>query len=188
MDGNTKHLRIFIVCVAVISMLLCTPRRAHAWWLTYDKGDVVQSINENAPVIASAEVKIVAEPETVWDVMTDFDRWPEWNGDVTWVTFEGELKPGSHFKWKVGPGKIKSTLQFMDKPRLLVWKGKTLGIKAIHVWRIQPHNNCTLLVTRESWQGFVVHVFRRSLQKKLQKSIDTGLRYLKEETESRSEQ
>jgi hypothetical protein len=187
MVGKAKNIHIYIVLIVVIALLIMTHPYAYSWWLSYDKEDAVQSINEDAPVRASAEIEISAEPEEVWDVVTDFDRWPEWNGDVTWVTFEGEVKPGSQFQWKAGPGKIKSTLHYMDKPRLLVWKGKTLGIKAIHVWRIMPYNNGTLLITRESWQGFVVRLFHRSLQKKLQQSIDTGLKYLKDEAESRLE-
>ena len=35
--------------------------------------------NREAPVFAASEVEIEAGPDAVWDVLTDFERWPTWN-------------------------------------------------------------------------------------------------------------
>jgi uncharacterized protein YndB with AHSA1/START domain len=148
----------------------------------------MNSINGVAPVVAAAEIETAADPERVWELMTDFHRWPDWNGDVAWVSFEGDVVAGSRFEWKAGPGKIKSTLQYVDKPRLLVWKGKTLGIRAIHVWRIEPHGSGSLLATEESWEGMTACLFRRIFRKMLQNSVEAWLVYLRDEAERRAGQ
>jgi hypothetical protein len=145
-------------------------------------------VNENAPAIAAGEIRINADVETVWDLMADVNRWPDWNLDVEWAKLEGDLVVGSEFRWKAGPGSIRSTLQRVERPRLLAWTGRTLGIHAVHVWQLDPQDGDTLVSTRESWEGLVVRIFRRWMQKQLQDAIDAGLRYLKVAAEYRSAQ
>jgi hypothetical protein len=111
---------------------------------------------------------------------------PEWNEDVSWASFEGEVEPGAQFIWKAGPGKIRSTLQYVERPRLVVWKGKTIGIKAVHLWRIEPPDGGTVVTTEESWEGFVARLFHGWIQQMLQRSIDAGLVYLRGEAERRA--
>jgi hypothetical protein len=152
-----------------------------------EEGNDLKSINRKATVVADAEIEIAAHPETVWNVITDFNRWPEWNRDVARVSFSGNLEAGSRFQWKAGPGKITSTLLHVEKPRLLVWKGKTLGIKAIHMWRIEPRYSGVLISTEESWEGIATRFFRGFFQKMLQDSIGAWLAYLKDEAERTAE-
>ncbi len=143
-------------------------------------------INQNAPVVADGELTIAAAPELVWDVMVAIERWPEWNPDIKWATLDGELAVGSQFRWKSGPGTITSTLQGVERPRFLAWTGQTLGIKAVHVWRLDATGDSTVVRTEESWEGLMVRLFRGSMKRTLKKAIDAGLGYLKIEAERRS--
>lgn len=142
-------------------------------------------INKNAPAIAASEIEIDANPEIVWDVMAGIDRWPAWNPEIKSASLEGELAEGSRFRWKAGPGTIASTIQQVERPHTLAWMGKTLGIKAIHVWRLEPKNGKTIVRTEESWEGLLPRILRGRMQKMLQDSIDSGLRHLKAEAERR---
>jgi len=80
-----------------IALVMVSPVLAGAGWLVYEEGTAVKSINGEAPVVATSRVYIAAGPQTVWHVMTDFNRWPEWNEDVSWASFEGEVEPGAQF-------------------------------------------------------------------------------------------
>ncbi|HSD58429.1 MAG TPA: SRPBCC family protein [Methanotrichaceae archaeon] len=144
------------------------------------------NINKSAPVIAAGEIEVAAYPEIVWDVMAGIDRWPAWNPDVKSAHLAGELAEGLTFRWKAGPGTISSTLQQVERPRTLAWTGNTFGIKAFHVWRLEPKDGKTIVRTEESWEGLLPRIFRGSMQKMLQRSIDAGLSYLKAEAERRS--
>jgi uncharacterized protein YndB with AHSA1/START domain len=143
-------------------------------------------INQEAPVVGASEIEIAASPEAVWEVLTAFERWPSWNRDVKAMTMQGDVAPGSVFRWKAGPGTITSTIQRVERPRLIAWTGKTLGINAIHFWHFEPRNGKTSVRTEESYEGLVARLFRRSLQKTLDRALGDGLRYLKAEVERRT--
>jgi hypothetical protein len=141
--------------------------------------------NREAPVVGASEIEIAASPEAVWEVLTAFERWPSWNREVKTMTIDGSVAPGTVFRWKAGPGTITSTIQEVAPPREIAWTGKTLGIKAIHVWHLEPQNGRTLVRTKESYEGLVARLLRRPLQKTLDRALADGLRYLKDEVEAR---
>jgi uncharacterized protein YndB with AHSA1/START domain len=140
-------------------------------------------INEQAPVVGASEIEIGASPEGVWEVLTTFERWPSWNPDVKSMSVEGPVEPGTVFRWKAGPGTIVSTIQRLEPPRIMAWTGKTLGIKAIHFWHLEPRNGGTFVRTEESYEGLITRPFRGRLQKTLDKALADGLQYLKTEVE-----
>src|SRR5215211_701801 len=90
-----------------------------------------------APVRSRREIEIAAPAEVVWEVLTDFDGWPQWNPDVKSMSWDGSLAPGSVFRWKAGPGTIVSTLEEVDRPRYVRWRGRTMSIAAMHEWRLE---------------------------------------------------
>lgn len=143
-------------------------------------------INKDAPAVSYGEIQVDASPEIVWAVLTDIERWPSWNPDVKSASPAGPLAKGTQFRWKAGPGTITSTLQFVEPPHLIAWTGKTFGIKAVHVHRLEPQGDATIVKSEESWDGLVVRVLRGSMTKTLQKSTESGLRHLKTEAERRT--
>ena len=143
-------------------------------------------VDESAPVIAAAEIEVGADAETVWEVLTQIEGWPSWNPAVKSVSLTGLVAEGTQFRWKAGPGTITSTIQRVDRPRLIGWTGKTLGLGAVHVWRLESRGDRTLVKTEESFAGLPARILRRRMQKMLQKELDEGLRRLKIEAERRA--
>jgi hypothetical protein len=74
-------------------------------------------------------------------------------------------------------------VEHLDRPRLIAWSGQTLGIRALHIWRLEGQNGKTLVRTEESYEGLVARVLRRPLQKTLDAALADGARYLKAEAE-----
>jgi hypothetical protein len=142
---------------------------------------------KQAPVTSKHGIDIDAPPEVVWGVLTDFGRWPEWNPDVKSMSFAGPLAPGSEFRWKAGPGTIVSTLEQVEAPRFVRWRGRTMSIKAIHEWRLESHDGGTRVETEESFSGTLARLLRGTLQKTLDKSLDEGLEHLKREAERQAQ-
>jgi uncharacterized protein YndB with AHSA1/START domain len=146
----------------------------------------VFEVNANAPVLARSEVEIDAPPEIVWEIMAAIDRWPEWNPDVRHAELRGDLREGSTFRWKAGPGTIISTLEEVSPPRRIAWTGKTFGVKAAHVWAIEPRPGGSLVKTEESWERLPVKLFRKSSQKTVEKALHDGPQHLRREAEKRA--
>jgi hypothetical protein len=69
---------------------------------------------------------IVASPEAVWDVLTDFERYPEWNPSLPSIS--GDLRPGGTVSLTLAmPGrpslKVKARLSDVEPGRRLTWHG-----------------------------------------------------------------
>jgi uncharacterized protein YndB with AHSA1/START domain len=139
-----------------------------------------------APVRSRRGIEIAAPPEVVWEVLTGFEQWPQWNPEVKSMRFEGSVAPGSEFRWRAGPGTIVSTLEQVEPPRFVRWRGRTMSIKAIHEWRLEPRDGGTAVETEETFSGLLARLFRGQLQKTLDKSLAEGLEHLKREAERRA--
>jgi hypothetical protein len=79
-----------------------------------------------------------------------------------------------------------TTLQRVDRPRVLARTGSTFGIKAIHVHVLEARGGNTFVRSEESYDGLVVRMFRGLLQHKLDAALADGLRHLKVEAERRA--
>jgi hypothetical protein len=143
--------------------------------------EFLSGINGRAPVVGASEIEIGATPEAVWEVLTSLQRWPSWNPDVKSMSVEGPVDEGTVFRWKAGPGTITSTIRRVEPPQLIAWTGKTLGIRAIHFWHLEPRDGGTLVRSEESYEGLVTRFFRGPLQKTLDQALADGLQYLKTE-------
>ncbi len=147
---------------------------------------VTMEVNRDAPAVSHAEIEVAASPEIVWAVLSDIDNWPSWNPDVKQASLAGSLAPGVQFRWKAGPATITSTIQSVEPPRVIAWTGKTFGINAVHVYRLEPQGDTTVVKSDESWDGWIVRLFRGPMTKTLQKSTESGLEHLKTEAERRA--
>jgi hypothetical protein len=143
----------------------------------------LQEINAQAPVVGSCEIEVAAAPEAAWAVLTAIGEWPTWNPAIASVSFEGALDEGSEFRWKAGPGTIRSTIRDLDAPWRIAWTGTSLGIKAIHVHTFERLHGGTLVRTEESYDGLVARLFRARLQRTLDGALQSELRHLKAEAE-----
>jgi uncharacterized protein YndB with AHSA1/START domain len=133
--------------------------------------------------LAPGELQIEADPQTVFAVLAAIDQWPSWNPDVKSVQLQGLVQPGTVFRWKAGPSSITSTLQVVDPPHELGWTGTTIGIKAVHVFRLQPSDDGTLVRSEESWKGLLARLLKGYSRKTLDQGIRSVLSYLKAEAE-----
>ena len=143
-------------------------------------------IDQQAPITASGTVDISASPGAVWALLSDISAWPTWNPEVLEAHLEGGLEPGSRFVWSAGPGTITSVLRSVVHARELGWTGSTMGVHAVHVWRIEPTPRGSRVTTEESWSGWTVRFLRKRMEKTLREAVFHGLHSLKAEAEFRT--
>jgi hypothetical protein len=102
------------------------------------------------------------------------------------ASVDGPVADGTAFRWKAGPGTIRSTIVRLEPPRLVAWTGRTLGIRAQHVWRLEHRDGRTIARSEESYEGLVARLFRRPLQGVLDKALTGGAHHLELEAERRA--
>lgn len=136
-------------------------------------------INQKAPVKSEGTIEIKAPIDTVWQVLTKIEDWPEWQKNVTESKLEGTLKEGAAFKWKAGGISFASRIHTMKPKTMFGWTGKTTGAGAIHNWTFFENNDITKVQVEESLQGVLPGLFRRYFQNNLDAGVKNNLEELR---------
>lgn len=131
-----------------------------------------------------------ASAERVWDVLTDFDRYPEWNPSLPSIT--GELQVGSTVSLTLGmPGrpspKVKAKFVDIVPGRRLTWHGN-VGADWVFAgdreFLIDPEADGTARFTHvEDVRGLLFPVFRAVMGSAIQRHHDALNAALKERAE-----
>lgn len=122
---------------------------------------------------------IAASAETVWKVLTDFERYPEWNPSLPSIS--GELRVGSTVSLTLGmPGrpspKVTATLGDVTPERHLTWHGNAGAdwlFAGDREFLIDAQPDGTVLFTHgEDVHGALFPLFRAFMGSAIQRSHD----------------
>ncbi|MEZ5980577.1 MAG: SRPBCC family protein [Planctomycetota bacterium] len=143
------------------------------------------AIDGAAPVRGAGRIAIEAPRRVVFDLLADVEGWPSWNPDVRSARLDGPLAVGTRFRWAAGPSSITSELVEVAEGESLAWRGRSLGVRAIHVWRLRDTDGGCELATEESMDGLLARLFKGPLRRTLDAAITNGLDAAKREAERR---
>lgn len=136
-------------------------------------------------------LQIAASPERVWQVLTDFASWPQWNPVIQ--GFRGEARVGATVRFKI---RIEATpeLRFTarvvrcDPHREFAWRGGAPLIPAIawgeHWFRMEPSEGGTLFTHGEDFGGLLALAMRGKTHARVLRTYDAMNRALKARAES----
>ena len=122
-------------------------------------------------VTLRTEIDIAASAARVWDVLTDFAAYPEWNPFIRRI--EGGPVPRARLLVRIQPpgGRavtFRPTILRVEPERELAWRGRTFvpGIfDGEHVFRLEPRGaDSTRFFHGENFSGALVPLLRRSLE------------------------
>lgn len=137
------------------------------------------------------EIGIDAPTEHVWDVLVDFDRYPEWNPFI--VEVQGDAHPGARLRVTLAPpgGRavtVAPTVTEVAGPRNLQWLGR-FGFPGLfdarHRFELHTSSDGTRLVQREVFTGVLVPLFARTLDRNTAEgfaAMNTALKRRAEQT------
>lgn len=143
-------------------------------------------INPNAPVKSLQEISIDAPVSIVWDLLTRITEWPDWQKSVHSARLHAELSEGTSFTWKASNLTFNSKIHTISPLSRFGWTGVTVGVSAIHNWRIETLNGKTVVVVEESLEGLLPKFFPKFFQRNLETGIQTSLKELKTAAEKAS--
>ncbi|MCI9856943.1 SRPBCC domain-containing protein [Microbacterium proteolyticum] len=121
------------------------------------------------PFIIETAIEIEAPPEVVWNVLTDFEAYPEWNPSLIGMT--GALEPGSTLRFATDTTDealvFEPVVREVRMHEHLRWEG-TLLITGLfdgeHSFTLEPTaEGHTLLTQEESFRGVTVPFLTRWL-------------------------
>jgi hypothetical protein len=136
--------------------------------------------NTNAPVQSVKTITIHADPEKVWKIMADVNKWENWESDNKSPVLHGDFSPGNSFTWKFKGLSIRSNIKVAEPYSKIVWSGPAFGMFAIHTWTFTPlAGGYTRVDVRESMEGWLVSLFTHKIQTGLDSSLDKWLMALK---------
>lgn len=117
-------------------------------------------------------IEINAPPERVWEMLTDFDAYPEWNPFIQRIA--GDLRERAQLEVHIAPpgGRgmtFRPTVTRAEPGRELRWLGRLLLPRLFdgeHTLRIELlDGNRSRFVQEERFRGLLVPVFAGALEK-----------------------
>lgn len=137
-------------------------------------------------------IDIQASPEAIWQVLTDFESYPEWNPFVQRIS--GELGLGQQLSVFIQPPG-KNGMQFhpritqWEPTRLFAWLGNTF-VKGIvdgqHFFELESlSEGVTRLTQREEFTGLLVPMFFKQFAEATKEGFSAMNRALKDRVEAR---
>jgi uncharacterized protein YndB with AHSA1/START domain len=139
----------------------------------------------------SHSIEISAAPQTVWRVMCDLSRLPEWYFPSQRVELidTGPVHPGTRFVLWIrtaagvvvrAPGEIMR----VEPLRLLQWRGQSNGIAATATWTLEAFNGSTRLSHEFAGGGWMM--FLSAITGRAPKTARKRLEGLKKVVEGQS--
>jgi len=138
-----------------------------------------------------SEIEINASAERVWDILTDFASYPQWNPFIRSIS--GELEVGERLEVRLEPPdsrgiSLRPTVLRAEPNRLMRWVGHLLvpGLfDGEHSLVTEPlEENRVRFVQHEAFKGVLVRLLARSLDKNTLRGFEQMNEALKERAEA----
>lgn len=138
------------------------------------------------------EIELSAPIERVWQVLTDFEHWQEWNPMVNQVS--GNAALGSRLNITMCGSKGKDAMKYQatileaTPPRGLRWRATMMGglmFTNDRVFELTEKNGVTTLVNKEEFSGLMVPMFWGKMKLFVVPMLEGMNRALKEKLEAK---
>jgi len=139
----------------------------------------------------SATIKIDAPIEKVWQVLTDFNHWADWNPMVNHASGTAALGKKLQITMRAPDAKDGAKYQpeviDFDPPKVLRWQAKMMAgimFKNDRVFELKESNGGTELINREEFSGLMVPLFWSKLNAFVVPVLENMNKALKEKVEA----
>ena len=139
------------------------------------------------------EIQISAPIDQVWQVLTDFDHWKDWNPMVNQAS--GSATLGSRLNITMCGSDAKDAMKYqpaileVNPPRSLRWRATMMsGLMFTNdrVFELKEKNGGTVLVNKEEFSGLMVPLFWSKMNLFVVPMLEKMNKALKDKLEARS--
>ena len=134
------------------------------------------------------EIIINAPAEKVWNILTDFEKFPEWNAFI--LSIEGEQKVGAQLTVGLKNGNstsvFKPKLVVYEKNKAFEWKGNLpLGMfNGHHQFKIEKLSDTKVkFIHKEDFSGWLSGLIMRMIGEQTRKGFEAMNEALKKRAE-----
>lgn len=136
------------------------------------------------------EILINSNPEVVWNILMDFNRYPEWNPFIKFIS--GQPIKGSKIEAKLEPPdskgmKINPVILEVDNKKKFRWLGHLIvpGLfDGEHIFEIIDNKNgSTTFIHREIFKGILIPLLKKLLDDNTRRGFELMNQQLKIESE-----
>ena len=125
---------------------------------------------------------IQSDIQEIWRLMSEVNRWPEWNKSISFAQLEGVFVKGNPFKWTCGVNN-RSILEDVIINKRIAWSTKSVGVKTLQRWDFKKTDESVLVSVSQSAEGWLTKIASQAVAKKLQKNQQEFLLALKHAAE-----
>lgn len=125
---------------------------------------------------------IQSDIQEIWRLMSEVNRWLEWNKSISFAQLEGVFVKGNPFKWTCGVNN-RSILEDVIINKRIVWSTKSVGVKTLQRWDFKKTDESVLVSVSQSTEGWLTKIASQAVAKKLQKNQQEFLLSLKHTAE-----
>ena len=138
------------------------------------------------------EIQIAAPIGRVWQVLTDFDHWQDWNPMVNQVSGNATLGSKLNITMRGPDAKdamtYQPTLLEVNPPRSLRWRATMMSGMIFtndRVFELSEKNGGTVLVNKEEFSGLMVPLFWSKMNQFVVPMLEKMNKALKDKLEAR---
>ena len=139
------------------------------------------------------EIQISAPIDRVWQVLTDFDHWHEWNPMVNQASGNASVHSKLDITMRGPDGKnamkYQPTLLEVNAPRSLRWRATMMSglfFTNDRVFELSEKNGGTMLINKEEFSGLMVPLFWSKMNLFVVPMLEKMNRALKDKLEAKS--
>lgn len=120
-------------------------------------------------MIIKEAITIRAPKETVWQVFTEIENWPDWNTVCRECRLEDAetMEEGASISFELSPLvfplRIAPVIETFEEGREVTWVGAKWGLRARHTFLFSKIDEGTRLESRESFSGPMLWAARLTL-------------------------
>jgi len=131
-------------------------------------------------------IRINAGTEEVWKILTDFEKYPQWNPFIKSLT--GEVKEGKQITVKLKGMTFKPIVKTFINYREFKWLGH-LWCKGIfdgeHRFYLKENRDGTCILEQsETFSGLLVHLFSKKIEQNTKQGFEAMNKAIKLQTET----